>query len=364
MAYTLEELNAMSAEEQDNVTIEEWAEAEENAANPPPAVDPEDEEEESDDSADEEDAADTDEQVEDDQEYDVDESNEDGSDEEDPEEQEEEEEEHLSASEKLLNEAYTVSGQKVHVKDPADIRRLVAKGLEADTRISDLSKRAAIADGIKRANISEDDLGFAADLLAGKPEAIAKLVRDKEIDLYAVEDDQVDKYVASKLDFSPDSNPLREYVESNSHDEDFASVYEEAITWDMQSQQFVIDNYTVLGKLAEHRKSGVFDAVMAEVNNRRLVKGDTRPVMQIYDEVGAAMYANGVPATKDKEPKGKAVIPKRTKKVDPAVERKRAMLKSKTGNRSNKGSLRLESIADVHGLSDEEFDNIPLEQMK
>lgn len=365
---TVAEFEALTAEDQDKVDMGEvdWDGEEEtpteNVDDTPVDIEQDDDEEEQPDDESEEDDGEGEADEDDPESEDDAESDSDG----------EEDTETFDPVAAILAESYEINGQSIKIDDPADIRRMVSKGLHLEQEFSLLNNDATVGRMFAGANIDVKDIGFVKDLLAGNPAAIAKLVKDKGIDLYDQDDEAIGAYKPSEEYEMPHEavQKFNNFVAVNSYDSDFQQAVKFAETVDKETQIAIVHNPVILQTLAQHMKDGTFDSVVAELQQSRRLRGDDRPFMVAYDEIGRRQYAEKNPeavakqqqqqSSQQQQPQKQApLVPKRTVKKSADVEHRRKVIQgaAKSGKKtSSNKALAGMSVSDVQSLPDADFD--------
>lgn len=89
----------------------------------------------------------------------------------------------------FLTSPFRASHREISITDPNDIRRLMQQGFDYQKKMAEFKpQRKVIKTLEKHGLLDESKLNFAIELMNGKPEAIAKLLKDREIDTFALPD--------------------------------------------------------------------------------------------------------------------------------------------------------------------------------
>lgn len=231
-------------------------------------------------------------------------------------------------------ETFRANGREMKVKSVDEAIRLMQMGANYSQKQAANKKNLSYVKVLEQNGmLDHEKLAFAVDLMAGKPEAIGKLLKDSKIDVHDIDDDKVAAYRAESRAPSAATLDLDEVVAEIEGSAHFNRLVGEMKTWDQQSQALLGNHPQSLKQLTEQMESGVYDKVMDEVN-RQQVLGNLSgvPLMQAYNQIGQEMAQTG--AFKAPAPKGpvtKLVTP--GKKTSPASkadeERRRAAAPSK-----------------------------------
>jgi hypothetical protein len=231
-------------------------------------------------------------------------------------------------------ETFRANGRDMQVKSVDEAIRLMQMGANYSQKQAVAKKDRAYVKVLEQNGLLDHEkLAFAVDLMAGKPEAIGKLLKESKIDVHDIDDDKVAAYRAESRAPSAASLDLDEVVAEIEGTTHFTRLVGEMKTWDQKSQALLGSHPQALKQLTEQMDSGVYDKIMDEVNRQQVLGALTGvPVMQAYNEIGQKMAEAGAfNAPAPKGPVTKLVTP--GKKTSPATkadeERRRAAAPSK-----------------------------------
>lgn len=89
----------------------------------------------------------------------------------------------------FLTSPFRASHREVSITDPNDIRRLMQQGFDYQKKMAEFKpQRKVIKTLEKHGLLDESKLNYAIELMNGKPEAIAQLLKDHNVDTYALPD--------------------------------------------------------------------------------------------------------------------------------------------------------------------------------
>lgn len=234
-------------------------------------------------------------------------------------------------------ETFRANGREMKVKSVDEAIRLMQMGANYSQKQAVAKKDRGYVKVLEQNGLLDHEkLAFAVDLLAGKPEAIGKLLKDSKIDVHDIDEDKVAAYRAESRAPSEavlDLDAVVAEIQGSTH---FDRLVGEMKTWDQKSQALIGSHPQSLKQLTEQMESGVYDKVMDEVN-RQNVLGNLSgiPLMQAYNQIGQELAEAGAfkaaPAPAPKGPVKLLVTP--GKKTSPASqadeERRRAAAPSK-----------------------------------
>ena len=220
--------------------------------------------------------------------------------EEDPEEKEEEEDEVADATAQLaeLFKPFKANGREMSVDNVAEALQLMklGAGYHKDKEAEAPYKKALKV--LKARNITDPEtLSFLLDLQEGKPEAIAKLLKDQNINPIDIDVTDGDNYESDFEDTS-ELDTVTEVLESIPSGEEKIKTL--AILgasnrggWDQSSKDYLFAHPESIKVLHEQVTNGQFDKITAVVDKRRAL-GQMLDLtyLKAYDKVGAELATN------------------------------------------------------------------------
>lgn len=191
--------------------------------------------------------------------------------------------------------------------------------------------------------LDNDKLNLMIDVMSGNPEAIRKLMLDKQVSIDAIDSDTELKYNPnnhSVSDTEIEFNDIAKELNSTTEGKTVLDVI--ANQWDEQSRRAVLEQPAHLLTLVEHMKDGTYTKVTSEVTRRKILGllPASMGAIQAYAEVGRELFGNGqaIKATQE-------TVPAKTSTNQEG--RKRAQKARKTGtSRTNKSSEELAQLSD------------------
>lgn len=257
--------------------------------------------------------------------------------------------------------------------DPAKIRELIQKGINYNSKMEAIKQMRGVHEVLSEANLLDPTkLSFLIDVHNRKPEAIAKLLQDSKLDTYELDEQKASEYKETSVDLDQASKVahFRAHYNDNVKNPNYATVFEQARTWDEPSQQQFLNNPEYLSTLADHKANGVYDKVMQQVAYERNINGVKMPMLDHYHDVGVRMFGNGggnaqVPtqnANNIPTQQGKVTTTKRTSAEVQAMRKK--LGPTTTSSPKTKKTPKFKSAADIYKLSPEEFSKIDPELLK
>lgn len=221
-----------------------------------------------------------------------------------------------------LTAPFKAAGKEVQISNAADIKALVQQGISYSQKMAAMKPGLNILRTLDQHNLNDPDkISYLIDLHNKKPEAIAKLIKESEIDIYDFDtEEQSSKYVPDTK--VRDQTKLEEVVNELSTNEGFSEVFNTISTeWDVASRQAIIDNPGLLKIIQAQKESGAYDRITEAVAHERML-GRLTDVNYIdaYVAVEQGMFAQQAPS----KPKQsfKATRPKSTTSNNSSKKRK------------------------------------------
>ena len=247
---------------------------------------------------------------------------------------------------------FKANGKEIKVNSAQEVIQLMQMGANYNKKMAGIKDQLPYLKMLEKNELlDEDKLSYAVDLLSGDKAAIAKLIKDNEIDLYDLDEDTGDSYKPTYKGVSQQEIAVSSAIDDLRDSPSFDRTMEVATgLWDNASQQFIVNNPSVLGVLEQHISSGIFDTVWAEVERLEGIgKLAGLNSLEAYKVVGDYLSEQGAFGEADQS----------TTQTTKAKEQKREETnRKKQATQKPKGSTRSSSKKDVINplsLSDEEF---------
>ena len=259
---------------------------------------------------------------------------------------------------------FNASGKEFQVDNADDVISLMQKGIDYNIKMSTLKPALKMVKALEAHGITQEDLGLLIDIHNRKPEAIASLVKQADIDLYSVDDESVDRYAPTDAQITDEEYEFQNVISSISASPRYADVMQFVANSTVADKQEVYSQPQILKSLIDHAQLGIFDKVMAEVDKLqvlgRLPQGMTP--LQAYHAIGSQMFG-GEPTPSQEQPR---VNPQVQQPIPKPVQRPVQQPQSNTARRAaaapsnaaKPGAKPKPSAHDLFTMSDEEFSKI------
>lgn len=195
---------------------------------------------------------------------------------------------------KTITKPFKANGKDFQVLDPNDAISLMQKGTDYVKKMTEIKPLRRIGKLLEENKLSEDDLAYLIDLKNKKPEAIAKLLKDSEVDLYGFDVEQGNDYAP----VAPAVNEVDDALQSTLDDlQANSATFNQTIAvvgqqWDVSSRETVAQHPQLLRVLDAQVANGTFakiDSVMQY--ERALGRLDGMTDIQAYAEIERRLQA-------------------------------------------------------------------------
>lgn len=276
---------------------------------------------------------------------------------------------------KRVTGTFKAAGVEISVSNPDDVVSLMQKGLDYTKKMQAVSHLRGLNEVLTENDLTDPEtLGYLIDLKNHKPEAIARLLKESGLDAFELDEDKAAAYQAPQINIAEKTKVVnvREVVEAHADDAEFNEVFTTARTWDDASQREIVANPNLLVTLAEHKRSGVYDRIMSEMQQQRLIHGNiNEPELQQYVRIGNALFGdnqnggsaqvpnNGLNQQAGQSSKQRVVV-KSNRNI--AEQRKRVAAPSKAAK--TKPTVNVKSALDIFNMPEAEFNKLSPEILR
>lgn len=266
---------------------------------------------------------------------------------------------------RLFNQPIRANNKDLKLNNVDDVIKLVQMGANYNLKMAGIKEQIPYIKILEKNNLlDERELSYLIDLKLGKPEAIARLLKENEVDLYDFDLAQSDTYIPESRGVSHQEIELEEVIKEISTLPKFLDTMDVIQrAWDEGSRDMIRQDPSRLRIISEHVESGMYQKVWEEVERNQLLgnipEGTT--AIQAYDHYGTEMDKLGLlnefsaeaPATSQPvstSTESQEAIKQAKEKA--LKDKKRAATVTTNPTPSNKGSVKTISPLE---LSDEEF---------
>lgn len=189
---------------------------------------------------------------------------------------------------------FTANGRKVRIDNPDDIVRLMQMGLNYNKKMEVLKPNLAIVKTLQQHNVTNEDLQFLLDLKNHDKTAIAKLLKEANVDTYELPDLEQEQYIPKSQLISEQEatfqDTLAEIRNNPQGHELLVSLGTEQ--WDDTSLQFFQNSPEALNLLYEDKRSGLYDNVLQTIDMDKALgrippQWLNKPFIELYEFVAS-----------------------------------------------------------------------------
>jgi hypothetical protein len=197
------------------------------------------------------------------------------------------------AYKKLIGQPIKANGTEITLRDADEALRLIQKGAGYEKKMEALKPARKSAAMLEAAGLLGDDtaLSHMIDLYNGNPQAIARLVKDLKIDIFALDLDAGDQYRAVSHLQTDEAVTFTETLKEVRTLEGGKEALALIDSWDQPSKDAIWGNAEAVRQIFEYKQSGVYDTVATEVERRRTlgqIPAGT-PFIHAFKQVGDEM---------------------------------------------------------------------------
>lgn len=194
---------------------------------------------------------------------------------------------------KEMTKPFKANGRELSITNADDAVRLMQMGANYSKKMEQLKPKQALLKVLEENHLdNQESLGYLLDLANKKPEAIAKLIKESEIDLYEFDVEQAEGYAPQLTITEPTAfeDTLQELLASNN------SMYEVVNhmgTWDSQSKEAIFNEPNILRAVSEQKANGMYDKIVDTIETERMFGRLTNmPYLQAYGIVEQQLMNN------------------------------------------------------------------------
>lgn len=185
---------------------------------------------------------------------------------------------------------FKASGKTIQVRDSNEVISLMQKGVDYTKKQQALKPRLKELQILENQNMLGDNLGYAIDLFNGNTKALAKLIKERNIDIselspnmYGDEEDNSPDYTPTNYSISDAEMRLKDVELTLKDSPNFQRLFTTLTELDDDSKAKFRNNPDLLLRLNEHMDSGLYDQIQNELEHRRIVGDASVDGMNFYD---------------------------------------------------------------------------------
>lgn len=185
---------------------------------------------------------------------------------------------------------FKASGRTIQVRDSNEVISLMQKGVDYTKKQQALKPRLKELQILENQNMLGDNLGYAIDLFNGNTKALAKLIKERNIDIselspnmYGDEENNSPDYTPTNYSISDAEMRLKDVELTLKDSPNFQRLFTTLTDLDDDSKAKFRNNPDLLLRLNEHMESGLYDQIQNELEHRRIVGDASVDGMNFYD---------------------------------------------------------------------------------
>jgi hypothetical protein len=185
---------------------------------------------------------------------------------------------------------FKASGRTIQVRDSNEVISLMQKGVDYTKKQQALKPRLKELQILENQNMLGDNLGYAIDLFNGNTKALAKLIKERNIDIselspnmYGEEEDNSPDYTPTNYSISDAEMRLKDVELTLKDSPNFQRLFTTLTELDDDSKAKFRNNPDLLLRLNEHMDSGLYDQIQNELEHRRIVGDASVDGKNFYD---------------------------------------------------------------------------------
>ena len=254
---------------------------------------------------------------------------------------------------KKVSEPFKANGVDMQVKDPEDMIRLMQMGANYQKKMSQLKPNLKLIKMLEKNELlDEAKLHNLIDLSKKDPKAIAKLVKESDVDPLEIDKDAPTEYEPTNYSITDKEYNLDRVLDDIKDTETFNKTINVLTKeWDTESRSVISDQPEIIGIVNAHMANGIYDEVNVVLQQEKaLGKLDGIPDVEAYRQVAEHMNKNNM--FKQPEPVGKSKV---SSKTDEKAEADRDKKRKAAAPVKQTTTKKAPADEDFLGLSDEDF---------
>ena len=255
---------------------------------------------------------------------------------------------------KKVSEPFKANGIDMQVKSPEDIVRLMQMGANYQKKMGKLKPNLKIIKMLENNELlDEAKLNNLIDLSKKDPKAIAKLVKESDVDPLEIDKDAPTEYEPTNYSITDKEYNLDRVLDDIKDTETFNKTINVLTKeWDTESRSTISDQPEIIGIVNAHMANGIYDEVNAVLQQEKaLGKLDGIPDVEAYRQVAEYMNKNNM----FKQPEKSVGKSKVSSKTDEKAEADRDKKRKAAAPVKQATTQKAKPDEDFLGLSDEDF---------
>ena len=165
-----------------------------------------------------------------------------------------------------------------------ELKQTASKGMDYLKKTTALKPYRTMIAAMEENKVSPEDINLLIDLKKGNKEAIAKLIKENEVDVYDLP--EANDYKPQEYRQSETALEMKEVLSTISKDAEFSRTSEIYAAFDDQTKAFLNEDPSRIAGLHNDVKTGVFDKVFPLAEKKAMIDGYNAPFLQYYLQAG------------------------------------------------------------------------------
>ena len=165
-----------------------------------------------------------------------------------------------------------------------ELKQTASKGMDYLKKTTALKPYRTMIAAMEENKVSPEDINLLIDLKKGNKEAIAKLIKENEVDVYDLP--EANDYRPQEYRQSETALDMKEVLSTISKDAEFSRTSEIYSAFDDQTKAFLNEDPSRIAGLHNDIKTGVFDKVLPLAEKKAMIDGYNAPFLQYYLQAG------------------------------------------------------------------------------
>lgn len=165
-----------------------------------------------------------------------------------------------------------------------ELKQTASKGMDYLKKTTALKPYRTMIAAMEENKVSPEDINLLIDLKKGNKEAIAKLIKENEVDVYDLP--EANDYKPREYRQSETALEMKEVLSTISKDAEFSRTSEIYAAFDEQTKAFLNEDPSRIVGLHNDVKTGVFDKVLPLAEKKAMIDGYNAPFLQYYLQAG------------------------------------------------------------------------------
>lgn len=195
-----------------------------------------------------------------------------------------------------LTAPFKANGKEITVQNVDDAITLMQMGVNYNKKMASLKPHLRMLKMLEKAQLlDESKLSYLIDLNSKDPQAIAKLVKDSNMDVMEMDSISTDDYHPKSRRVDDKEIELDEVLAEIKDTPTYSNLLNVVSTkWDSKSQQTIADTPSILKILNTHMENGIYDLIHKEMESEKVFgRLNGLSDLEAYRKIGDAIQARG-----------------------------------------------------------------------